>query len=150
IRPAHGAAPRKASSPEASILSAASAGRGGTCGPSPASATSVQTLRRKVPSRSRVTASTRMPPRSVPIGGMLQRPCNDPKRAHEPEPDEARQRGEAPVQDAELEAGPEQGVARRAIALDQEVEVCGLAEREFLRALRTDNPGAERAFENRR
>ena len=35
-----------------------------------------------------------------------------------------------PCRMPKLEAGPEQGVARRAIALDQEVEVCGLAERE--------------------
>ena len=61
---------------------------------------------------------------------MLQRPGQHPKRAYEPEPDEARQRLQAPVQNAELEAGPEQGVARRAIALDQEVEIGGLAERE--------------------
>ena len=61
---------------------------------------------------------------------MLQRPCKDPKRAHEPEPDEARQRLQAPVQDAEFQPGPEQGFARRAIALDQEVEIGGLAERE--------------------
>ncbi len=135
MRPAHGAAPRKASSPEASILSAASAGRGGTCGPSPASA----------------RASRRCGARPRPGRGSRPRPACRPGRCRTAERDRRHASAalagsrsertspsrtrldsacEAPVQDAELEAGPEQGVARRAIALDQEVEIGGLAERE--------------------